>query len=192
LLRFFDIELAEGEPDWWRRSTLARGTARRSRCGRTAACGVEGSGQRADLCEAVSKEGLYQEALRPQLHFSPRRGWNNDPNGLVYYNGEYHLFFQHNLWRQRGNMHWGHAVSQDLVHWTEVDEALYPTRWGRCSAAARLWTTPTRALRQGRESTAGSDLHGGGKPATQCLAYSLDGGPSPSTTQSGGEEHHAR
>lgn len=69
----------------------------------------------------------YDLPCRPQLRFSPAFGWNNDPNGLCYYLGQYHMFFQHNpagsTW---GNMHWGHAVSKDLIHWAETDIALYP------------------------------------------------------------------
>lgn len=75
-----------------------------------------------------SPETLYREPLRPQFHFSSRRGFNNDPAGLVYHNGQYHLFYQHNPYglRWSSNMHWGHAVSSNLVHWKELPIALYP------------------------------------------------------------------
>jgi fructan beta-fructosidase len=71
------------------------------------------------------------EHYRPQFHFSPKANWMNDPNGMVYLNGTYHLFFQHNpggtTW---GPMHWGHATSSDLMHWTEQPIALYPDSLG--------------------------------------------------------------
>lgn len=77
-------------------------------------------------------DNLYmREQHRPQFHFSPMAHWMNDPNGMVYHNGEYHLFYQYypdgNVW---GPMHWGHAVSTDLTRWQHLDIALYPDSLG--------------------------------------------------------------
>ncbi len=73
----------------------------------------------------LGQDPTYQEAYRPQFHFSPARNWTNDPNGLVYFEGEYHLFFQFNPFGDRwGHMSWGHAVSPDLVRWRELPVAL--------------------------------------------------------------------
>jgi fructan beta-fructosidase len=72
-------------------------------------------------------EGGYDEAYRGQFHFSPAQNWMNDPSGLVYYQGEWHLFYQYHpdgdAW---GPMHWGHAVSTDLVHWQNLPISLSP------------------------------------------------------------------
>lgn len=73
----------------------------------------------------------YAEQHRPQFHFSPPQQWMNDPNGMVYFEGEYHFFYQHypdsNVW---GPMHWAHAVSPDMVHWENLPIALYPDSLG--------------------------------------------------------------
>ena len=72
-------------------------------------------------------DDLYDEKYRPQFHFSPRRGWLNDPNGMIYFGGKYHLFYQYNpfgvFW---GNMSWGHATSTDMIHWVEEPTVLFP------------------------------------------------------------------
>ena len=76
-------------------------------------------------------DALYREPFRPQFHFSPPAQWMNDPNGMVYWAGEYHLFYQYHpastVW---GPMHWGHAISKDLLHWRQQPIALYPDRHG--------------------------------------------------------------
>lgn len=76
-------------------------------------------------------DDVYKEIFRPQIHFSPKAHWINDPNGMVYFNGIYHLFFQYypggTTW---GPMHWGHAESTDMLHWKEFPIALYPDSLG--------------------------------------------------------------
>jgi fructan beta-fructosidase len=76
--------------------------------------------------------GFYDEPYRPQIHFSPRRGWMNDPNGMVYFDGEYHLFYQFTPDQIDipGPKHWGHAISKDLVHWNHLPVALSPDKLG--------------------------------------------------------------
>jgi sucrose-6-phosphate hydrolase SacC (GH32 family) len=127
---------------------------------------------------------LYNEKYRPQFHFTPRENWTNDPNGLVYYKGEYHLFFQHNPsginW---GNMTWGHAVSKDLMHWKEVADAIKPDELGTIfSGSAVVDWKNTSGLQTGKENvlvafyTAAGKFAKPEKPFTQCIAYSSDRG----------------
>jgi fructan beta-fructosidase len=122
---------------------------------------------------------LYAETWRPQFHFTPRRGWNNDPNGLVYFQGEWHLFFQHNPvgWGW-DNMHWGHAVSGDLVHWRELGDVLLPwspqVRGHVFSGGGLVDWKNTSGLQEGDEPplvVAFTDTEAG-----ESLAYSHDRG----------------
>jgi fructan beta-fructosidase len=81
--------------------------------------------------DSVPETTAYNETFRPQFHFTPPEKWMNDPNGLVYNEGVYHLFYQHYpediVW---GPMHWGHAVSEDMIHWKHKPIALYPDELG--------------------------------------------------------------
>ena len=70
------------------------------------------------------------ESERPGFHLSSYTGWMNDPNGFTYYNGQYHMFYQYYPYKsQWGPMHWGHAVSRDLLHWEYLPAALAPDRY---------------------------------------------------------------
>ncbi|GAM61020.1 sucrose-6-phosphate hydrolase [Vibrio ishigakensis] len=82
------------------------------------------------------------EKYRPHLHMTPDSGWMNDPNGLVYFGGQYHQFYQYypqdTVW---GPMHWGHKVSTDLIHWQELEPALYPDESGMCFSGSAIVDT---------------------------------------------------
>ncbi len=142
----------------------------------------------AELSGAVKLQypEVYREQYRPQFHFSARRHWINDPNGLVFYKGEYHLYFQYQPPSRPGAYKdWGHAMSTDLVHWTQLPTALSPQKqWGGCwSGSAVVDEGNTSGLASGEETpivaavTLGG-TPGQGPPCTQCLAYSLDRGRS--------------
>ncbi|WP_430931344.1 glycoside hydrolase family 32 protein [Saccharicrinis sp. 156] len=137
--------------------------------------------------DKMSVNGYYQEKYRPQIHFSPPENWMNDPNGLVYLDGEYHLFYQHNpdttIW---GPMHWGHAISTDLLHWKHLPIALYPDSLGYIFSGSAVvdWNNTS-----GFGSTENPPLivaytyhdmdgenQGKIKNQSQAIAYSLDKG----------------
>lgn len=130
------------------------------------------------LALLLASASMCSEAARPQFHFSPKRNWMNDPNGLVYYEGEYHLYFQHNpLGLQAGNLTWGHAVSPDLVHWTELEPVLRPDSLGLIfSGSAVVDWHNVSGLQQGTEKTICAFYTAAGDPFTQCIAYSHDRG----------------
>ena len=121
----------------------------------------------------------YQEPERQQFHFSSRKGWLNDPNGLCFHQGTYHLFYQHNPaavhW---GPMHWGHATGTDLIHWQEQPIALYPDESGTMFSGCAV-VDEQNLTGLGIDPASPPLLFFytcAGKPFTQNLAYSLDGG----------------
>ncbi|MBQ8287832.1 MAG: glycoside hydrolase family 32 protein [Clostridia bacterium] len=136
--------------------------------------------------DAIPTAGYYKEEFRPMVHFSAKIGWINDPNGLVYVDGMYHMFFQHNPADSNwGNMTWGHAISDDLVHWHELDSALQPDRLGTMfSGSGIVDRKNVTGLKKGDPdpvlvyytAAGGNSAISAGKPHTQCMAYSLDGG----------------
>lgn len=97
----------------------------------------------------------FNEQHRPQYHFSPKEMWMNDPNGMVYYDGEYHLFFQHTPHSSTPDfpkMHWGHAVSKDLLHWEELSPAIAPDEHGAIfSGSVIVDHNNTAGLQSGNE-----------------------------------------
>jgi fructan beta-fructosidase len=116
------------------------------------------------------------QQYRPHYHFSPPSNWLNDPNGLVYYQGEYHLFFQYHpessVW---GPMHWGHAVSPDLIHWQHLPIALYPDEHGMIySGSAVIDWHNTAGF--GKEAMVAIFTHHQKGNERQSLAYSTDRG----------------
>jgi len=185
LSRIFDIHLSEKDPDYWVYIDVSKIK------GQKLYLTLVDHPQKhfgLDLIfqddEIVNQDILYKEKWRPQFHFTSRRGWNNDPNGLVFYNNEYHLFYQHNpygtMW---GNMHWGHAVSKDLIHWNEIGEALFAQKdFTIFSGSAVVDRENSSGFQTGAENvlvaafTANWDNRAGRSFQQQHLAYSNDRG----------------
>ncbi|MEP3838899.1 MAG: glycoside hydrolase family 32 protein [Algibacter sp.] len=132
--------------------------------------------------ENYSEEDLY----RPNFHFTPKKAWMNDPNGMFYYNGYYHLYFQYhpdsNVW---GPMHWGHAISTDMISWTEQPIAIYPDELGTIfSGSAVVDFSNSSGLGEVNEAipivaiyTSSKKLDGNDNwKQTQSIAYSNDEG----------------
>ncbi|MFP4975701.1 glycoside hydrolase family 32 protein [Paenibacillus sp. CN-4] len=140
-----------------------------------------------ELNSREQSEGIFSKnKYRPQLHYSPKKNWMNDPNGMVYYEGEYHLFYQftpHDTRPDFANMHWGHAVSKDLVHWEELPPAIYPGEDGAIfsgSAVVDINNTSGFFDKDGSGLVAIYTNDGNcaqpGKPQVQSIAYSRDKG----------------
>jgi fructan beta-fructosidase len=129
---------------------------------------------RTGRAEEVYRTDDYDHPYRNQFHVSSRHGWNNDPNGLVYADGLYHMYYQYNPFGIRwGNMHWGHWTSSNLVHWTEHPIALYQRTTGDMmfSGGGFIDFNNSAGFGKGTQFAAFTSTGRG-----ECLAYSTDGG----------------
>ena len=175
--RSFDIRLAASEPDYW---VFCDMTAFQ---GKTVTISYSENKQGLSLIyqddRFAGQDSLYKEINRPQFHFTSRRGWNNDPNGLIFYEGEYHLFYQHNPYeRDWGNMHWGHAVSRDMIHWEELPVALFPDEHGTMFSGSAVIDYDNTSGFGNARTPAMVAIYTADNPdkQIQCIAYSLDKG----------------
>ncbi|MBL7219192.1 MAG: glycoside hydrolase family 32 protein [Phycisphaerae bacterium] len=177
LLGEFHLRLAEDKPDWWAFFDVARFKGKKLSITVTAAPKDPKIITQDDVIKGAGD--LYKEKYRPQFHFTTRRGWINDPNGLIYYKGEYHMYYQHNpVALPWGNMTWGHAVSRDMVRWKEMPKVLFPDpATGTCfSGAACIDRKNQLGLKSGDED---EDVLLAFYLRTRiglCLAYSNDRG----------------
>ena len=176
-VREFEIELADGRPEFhafadvsaFRGKTLT--VSAHLPADSPALAGIVASD------ELPARGELYEERLRPQFHFTSRRGWLNDPNGLVFDGKEWHLFYQHNPYgREWGNMHWGHATSPDLVRWTEQSIALYPRAFGDWAFSGSAVLDKDNTSGFGTRDNPPLVLAYTSTGRGECIAYSTDRG----------------
>jgi fructan beta-fructosidase len=181
-VRDFDINLADGAPDWWAFIDVSAFQ------GQTATITVDNlSAGSTGLSSIVQSNGimgatnLYSEALRPQVHYTSKRGLINDVNGMIYDNGQYNLYYQHNPYSLNfgangAERNWGHAVSTDMVHWRELPEAIYPHSYNDWvwSGSAVIDSANTGGFKTGTNDVIVASFYSTARG--QCIAYSNDGG----------------
>jgi fructan beta-fructosidase len=187
-VREFSIRLAHDEPDYWVYLEIGefKGKEATVNINKYDPQSTKGFDTVFQADSFPGQENLYKEKLRPQFHFTSKRGWNNDTNGMVYYDGEYHMFYQHNPFGWPwGNMTWGHAVSTDMIHWNEIGDALHPDELGTMfSGGAAVDHKNTSGFQTGDEkpivcfytAAGGENPWSKDQPFTQCIAYSNDRG----------------
>ncbi len=131
----------------------------------------------AESDDVPDAEKVYREKHRPLFHYTSRFGWLNDPNGLVYHDKEWHLFYQHNPFGVNwGNMHWGHAVSPDLVRWKELGIGLYPKKYGDMAFSGSAIVDKNNTSGWGTNTKPPLVLAYTSTARGECIAYSNDSG----------------
>ena len=178
-VRDFNIELADGTPDWWAFVDVSAFSHQLATVSVSSL--APGSTSLSSIVQTngiVGATNLYTEALRPQLHFSTRRGWLNDANGMIYYHGQYHLYYQHDPmnWDGSGQKWWGHTVSPDMLNWQELPEGIYSHTYGDevYSGSAVVDTNNTGSFKTGTNDVIVAAFYSTARG--ECIAYSNDGG----------------
>ncbi len=176
-VREFDIELdTSAKPQFWAFAEVEafKGKKLIVEVMLPADSRIPGFGEADDVPDA---EKLYREKHRPLFHFTSRFGWLNDPNGLVYHDKEWHLFYQHNPFGVNwGNMHWGHAVSPDLVRWKELGIGLYPKKYGDMAFSGSAVVDKNNTSDWGTKDKPPLVLAYTSTARGECIAYSIDNG----------------
>jgi fructan beta-fructosidase len=169
------LAVREDQVDWWAFLNIAEYKGKKARLHVTGLSNAEMKLIR-QSDRVPGEEQWGGEPTRPQFHFSQKVGWNNDPNGMVYYDGEYHLFFQHNpVGRGHGNMTWGHAVSTDLVNWKQLPNGLHHKRGDAMfSGGAAVDWKNTGGWKTGKNDVIIVTWTSTGRG--ECIAYSNDRG----------------
>ena len=170
---WMDVRLAQNGADYYVPFALGHG--------KTATVKILGLAKDALALNLMKLSNTFDttntDYYRPAYHFTPLYGWMNDPNGMVYKDGEYHLYFQYNPYGSKwGNMHWGHAVSKDLVHWEHLDPAIARDPVGHIFSGSSVVDKKNTAGFGKNAIIAIYTNNSVNHDEVQCLAYSNDNG----------------
>ena len=170
---WMDVRLAQNGSDYYVPFALGKG--------KTATVKILGLKKDALALSLLKLSNTFDttntDYYRPSYHFTPLYGWMNDPNGMVYKDGEYHLYFQYNPYGSKwGNMHWGHAVSKDLVHWEHLDPAIARDPVGHIFSGSSVVDKKNTAGFGKNAIIAIYTNNSVNHDEVQCVAYSNDNG----------------
>ena len=178
---WMDVRLAQNGVDYFVPFSLEKNAAGKSVKGNVAIVKILGLKKDALAVNLMKLSNTFDttntDYYRPSYHFTPLYGWMNDPNGMVYKDGEYHLYFQYNPYGSKwGNMHWGHAVSKDLVHWEHLDPAIARDPVGHIFSGSSVVDKKNTAGFGKNAIIAIYTNNSVNHDEVQCLAYSNDNG----------------
>jgi sucrose-6-phosphate hydrolase SacC (GH32 family) len=180
----FIVEMGDGEPDYWAFKDISLYKGKKLKLSSYCPTEVKGFDKIKQSDTVPGEELFYKEEERPQFHFTSKTGWINDPNGLVYFNGEWHLMYQHNPYGVIGSLkHWGHALSSDLIHWIERPSSVVPDDLGsNHSGGAVVDFNNSAGLQSGENKalivfwTSAGHFTSPSSHFRQCISYSTDKG----------------